>query len=464
MMFRVNTVLLFFFLTAVTFRTEARNEPLTIEVSTGNSLLIVDNDTTLIQKPGNIEIELSLGTHEIQNRKEGYVTKTEVVNMTSAPYKLKFEALIEIPSLSTSEKRLILNEFNFNQVKSTWIKSYNSKSRFESASPKARKYSGNLAQRMDQYGQQELINRFMLKHDLVEDQEVHGFAITENNVNLDIEITSLLLEEYRSDMERYSFECKFRLLDLKLVPFDSANFVCLIENDFGRIEAKMLTDLIVEKLCIYVNNASWKGLLNADDAPQKENKKFNLQTTKTFGNYVDARKAVVTVVTDNGHGSGCVLTNSGVVVTNAHVIKGSETVEVITFFGDTIEGKVEDYNPIADLAIVQLEDSVDFAFKLSKSNEPIVVGQKVYAIGSPLSPLLSQSISNGIISTQLLLNGVYYLQTDAKVNSGNSGGALVDENGNLLGIVNAKIVDFSVEGISFAIPASEILIHFSNHE
>jgi len=80
----------------------------------------------------------------------------------------------------------------------------------------------------------------------------------------------------------------------------------------------------------------------------------------------------------------------------------------------------------------------------------------VYAIGTPSDIELGQTLSKGIISGKRLFNQKQYIQTDVSINSGNSGGALIDPQGNLLGIISAKIVGVGIEGLGFAIPIKYI--------
>lgn len=457
-------ILLLFMLSTTTIQVRAQVLSLTIFVMTPDSYLIVDQDTIFVREPKTLELTLNRGSHIIKNSKNSFITKKKYIELNSKPHDLTFETLVEIPSLNSTKKRLILNVVEFSLLTFTRTKSYNSKSRFTNRVSKSVEYRSNLEKRFPIDYQKEALDWFLVENKLKEDQELHGFAITENNLNLDVEIISSLMEEHRDQMERYTLECRFRLLDLRLNPLDSQSVKCSVVNNFGRVTEEQLAEKLIESISIYINDIKWKGLLDIEPGRKEENKKFNFTAVKNVSNYIESRKAVVTIRTENGHGSGCLVTKNGIIVTNAHVVKGCDSAQVMTFFGDTLTGKVAEFDPVSDLAILQLNKNVDFVFEVSKSENNIEIGKKVYAIEAPLSPLLSQSITEGIISSELRLDGIDYIQTDAKINGGNSGGALVDEYGNLLGIINAKVVDFRVEGIAFAIPASQVLIQFASYE
>jgi S1-C subfamily serine protease len=168
-----------------------------------------------------------------------------------------------------------------------------------------------------------------------------------------------------------------------------------------------------------------------------------------------AAKSVVTVMTSDGHGSGCIISGDGYIVTNAHVVGEEETVKVLLADGVEVKGKVVRVNPDMDLALIKVDTDGLNAFQLPSANAA-EIGADVFAIGTPADKELGQSISKGIISGRRKIDGHALLQTDVSINGGNSGGALVGRSGQLLGIVNAKLVGRGIEGIGFAIPAEQV--------
>lgn len=168
-----------------------------------------------------------------------------------------------------------------------------------------------------------------------------------------------------------------------------------------------------------------------------------------------AARSVVIVETTDGHGSGCVISADGYIVTNAHVVGQEDEVKVLLPDGVQSKGRVVRVNPEMDLALVKIESDGLTAFQLP-SGSLADIGADVFAIGTPADKELGQTVTKGIISARRKIEGHSFLQTDVSINGGNSGGALVTRSGQLLGIVNAKLVGKGIEGIGFAIPAEQV--------
>jgi len=167
-------------------------------------------------------------------------------------------------------------------------------------------------------------------------------------------------------------------------------------------------------------------------------------------------------------GSGVIFDKKGGkawIVTNAHVIQDAAQVEVVLVNGDKKEAKIVGKDTISDLAVLQVDaDGIDTVAKLGDSDK-LQVGQTVIAIGNPLG--FGDTLTAGIVSSthrvipvSLNQDGVYdweqeVIQTDAAINQGNSGGALVDLNGEVVGINSMKVADMGVEGLGFALPMHE---------
>jgi S1-C subfamily serine protease len=167
----------------------------------------------------------------------------------------------------------------------------------------------------------------------------------------------------------------------------------------------------------------------------------------------EAVNAVVTVKTKEGHGSGCIISNEGWIITNYHV-SGDTTQRPIVLFedGTSDTAKVVRTNPVYDLALLKVKPVNLKPFSISCS-KTIEIGKTVYAIGTPKDIELGQTVSKGIISGKRKVDDKIFIQTDVSINAGNSGGALINEDGALIGIVNAKFVGIGIEGIGFAIPS-----------
>ena len=165
-------------------------------------------------------------------------------------------------------------------------------------------------------------------------------------------------------------------------------------------------------------------------------------------------------VRERGLGSGVIVTADGYIITNHHVIDGAEDIKVVLSDKRTIEAKVIGSDPPSDLAVLKI-DSRNLPILPLGDSDRVRVGDIALAIGSPLG--LDQTVTSGIISAKGRKTGVSdgsfqdFLQTDAPINQGNSGGALINTNAELVGI-NSQILSPSGGniGIGFAIPCNMV--------
>jgi serine protease Do len=158
-----------------------------------------------------------------------------------------------------------------------------------------------------------------------------------------------------------------------------------------------------------------------------------------------------------GMGSGVIISKDGYILTNNHVIQSADTIQVRMDGKKTYPAKIIGTDPKTDIALLKIDAKNLPTLKVGDS-ESLRVGEWVLAIGSPLSENLDHTVTAGIVSAKGRSNlGLAdyedFIQTDAAINPGNSGGALVNINGELVGI-NAAIVSQSggFQGIGFAVP------------
>ncbi|MGI9425879.1 MAG: Do family serine endopeptidase, partial [Hyphomicrobiaceae bacterium] len=170
--------------------------------------------------------------------------------------------------------------------------------------------------------------------------------------------------------------------------------------------------------------------------------------------------------TQNSLGSGVIVNASGLVVTNAHVVKshGQATIRVVLADRTEFNARIVNLDENTDIAILQIDDtSRQFPYLDFEDSDALEVGDIVLAIGNPFG--VGQTVTSGIVSA-LARTGVgksdaqVFIQTDAAINPGNSGGALVDMNGRLVGI-NTAIYSKSGGslGIGFAIPSNLVRLY-----
>ncbi|WP_199039072.1 S1C family serine protease [Glycomyces salinus] len=195
----------------------------------------------------------------------------------------------------------------------------------------------------------------------------------------------------------------------------------------------------------------------------------------TYTEIVDkVTPSVVTIVTDIAEGSGVVYSDDGYIVTNNHVVDGASTVEVRFSDGDTAEAEVVATDSTQDLAVLKVDGMDDLTPIEFGDSDSLQVGDATVAIGSPLG--LEGTVTTGIVSaldrtmslggqedspfgeqqqSAQTLSGL--IQTDAAINSGNSGGALVNGEGELIGINTAIVTPSSGNvGLGFAIPSDTV--------
>ena len=181
-------------------------------------------------------------------------------------------------------------------------------------------------------------------------------------------------------------------------------------------------------------------------------KDFDPEEKITMEVYRSANPAVVTIKTNTSTGSGSIISPDGLVITNEHVIREAKNgaVKIINSDGKTYNGQVLTIDRKNDLALVRISSSDRFSSLTFADRDGILVGQKVFAIGSPFG--LSGTLTTGILS-RVATNGD--LQTDARLNPGNSGGPLLNSRGEIIG-VNKAILSAdgrSNSGIGFATSA-----------
>ncbi len=160
--------------------------------------------------------------------------------------------------------------------------------------------------------------------------------------------------------------------------------------------------------------------------------------------------AVVSLATDAGQGSGFFV-DDNLIVTNYHVVGDSVSIDVKLHGGETIQGSVTRFSEQHDLALVRLNRRLHDHPTLELAPvEDVKVGQEVFAVGSPMG-VLESSVTRGIVSAIRPMETVTLVQTDAAINSGNSGGPLIDRQGRVIGIATMKVADG--DNLGFAVAA-----------
>ncbi len=161
-----------------------------------------------------------------------------------------------------------------------------------------------------------------------------------------------------------------------------------------------------------------------------------------------------------GLGSGVIVSEDGYILTNNHVIENADEITVRLFDDEELDAEIVGTDPASDIAVLKVDTGNELPAISLGDSENIRVGEMVLAIGSPLGQQFAHSVSMGIVSasgrSSLGLNSYEnYIQTDAAINPGNSGGALINLDGELIGI-NTAIASRTggYQGLGFAIPVN----------
>lgn len=179
-----------------------------------------------------------------------------------------------------------------------------------------------------------------------------------------------------------------------------------------------------------------------------------LKSTSEIAAY--ATPAVVTIISEYGHGSGFFVSPTGFILTNQHVINEAKSIKVVLSSGVTLDARIEYEDAKFDLAILKVNGS-GFKPLAIGSQDLIKPGAEVIAIGAPYSTELSHSVTRGIVSGIRLIEGQRLIQTDVTLNQGNSGGPIIDSNGKVIGIAVSGLKKEGLQGLNFAIPIDVII-------
>jgi len=192
---------------------------------------------------------------------------------------------------------------------------------------------------------------------------------------------------------------------------------------------------------------------------------------KTYEIAADVGPAVVAITTEvvtslfgrlttsQSAGSGILFTEDGYIVTNAHVVDGAKLITIVTEAGNSYEARLVGADKQTDLAVLKIEADEKLPFAMFGDSDTLVRGELAMAIGNPLGELAG-TVTVGVISAlnrQITIDNMTMnlIQTDAAINAGNSGGALVNSYGEVIGINSAKKSASGIEGLGFAIPIND---------
>ena len=229
----------------------------------------------------------------------------------------------------------------------------------------------------------------------------------------------------------------------------------------------------------YANSDSGTSASTSDSAPTLQiNSKPESDSSNSSDNYDTAdgmagediykkvNPSVVSVISTTaegtGSGSGVIMSKDGYIITNNHVVDGAQSVSVQLSDGTSLDAKIIGTDEQTDLAVIKVTPTSDLTAAEFGDSDELEPGEYAYAIGSPGGVQFANTITGGRISAinrDLTVNDrvMTLIQTDASINNGNSGGALINKYGQVVGITSAKLSgnafgSATVEGMGFAIP------------
>ena len=256
---------------------------------------------------------------------------------------------------------------------------------------------------------------------------------------------------------------------LKAMPEQEANPVSFVsesseaQNTLASLETEP-TAVTEEPIQTEPEPASFSLNPSPDSVPNvPQNTGLSLQDIydKTIGSVVSI---TCSGFSGGSTGTGVIMTGSGYIVTNAHVVQGAQTVSVLLSDGRSFDAALVGADPISDLAVLHIEAEDLLPAEFGDSTV-LRVGDSVVAIGDPLGIELRGTMTNGIVSAinrDVTTGGrtLTLIQTNAALNSGNSGGPLINCYGQVIGINTLKIGVFTdnagAEGLGFAIPSTTV--------
>lgn len=196
--------------------------------------------------------------------------------------------------------------------------------------------------------------------------------------------------------------------------------------------------------------------LTLTDEPQGETLSFQEIYQQNINSIVSVQSSTATGASS---GTGVIFSEDGYIITNAHVIDGAYEIDILLYDEDTYSAQLVGSDSDSDLAVLKI-DAKNLTPAIFGNSDDLEVGDVALAIGNPLGDELIGTMTSGIISAinrdvSVDGNTMVLLQTTAALNSGNSGGALINDQGQVIGITNMKMMsDYAtIEGLGFAIPS-----------
>lgn len=319
---------------------------------------------------------------------------------------------------------------------------------------------------IDGDGPTQQLNNLLHEYNFIDTTE-NIFRDKTNTLNVsaeinDIEINEVYMQYFNSSYPRTFYTTKLEITwevydvyrqKLHDVTIETTSGE-IVRDDFQNALSYTISDAMYISLFKFLSSDEVQELIEIEEDTEIDLEPYTI-TRGTHPTSVDeAQKSTVTIKTDGGHGSGCIVGKEGYIATNFHVVSASDEINVL-IDGQEYEAELVRKNEFDDLALVKIEKEFEYTHDITNAPD-LSSGENVYAVGTPASVDLGQTVNRGIVSGFRDHEGSSWIQTDVSVSSGNSGGALIDEDGAYQGIVAAKMVGYTIDGITFAIPVDRV--------
>lgn len=371
-----------------------------------------------------------------------------------------------VPSRTEKQNFIALDSLYFSyEVAKTQIKYFSKPRRLINDNRKGKKKTTvnyNGTQKEFEYYISEALNNTLKDFGYADTSKSLFRPTSFNTYQLRVEIKKMSISKCLSfggiaDMT-VRFTLKTTMEDKELISSEISASSILMSAKVTDLNDKIIINALENCFVEFIKSEEVQKIMVSNDEVFKEKtSNWDQMDIKVNGEYCTTHKeaidAVVTVINGKSHGSGCIISNDGYIITNYHVVaQNKDGLMILAGDSDKVKCELIRFNEKMDLALLKSSPMNTKPLQLKPGKE-ILIGIDVFAIGTPADIELGQSISKGIISGKRKINEILMIQTDVSVNPGNSGGALVGTDGVLLGIVSSKVFGPGLEGIGFVIPA-----------
>ena len=229
-------------------------------------------------------------------------------------------------------------------------------------------------------------------------------------------------------------------------------------------QQRLLADSFAQNVAALALNADFRAAMTAPKAftagfqmPGVQSKILLSGSLKAGSRKIaDAVGSIMTIMNSGGSGSGILVSDDGYALTNAHVVGGDKNVRVR--WSDGLEGLAQVIRVSKNRDVALIKTNPRDRTPLTLKRGATTPGQRVYAIGSPNGKEFQGTVSSGVISADRLIDGLRYIQSDVSISPGSSGGALLDENGEVIGVTVATYLNGGERaGLNMFIPIGDAM-------